>query len=574
MTADVALRACIDGAIVVALVWLLNHAVPGLPAAARAFLWWCATAKFVLALMWTSPIPVPVLPAADRTTAVTSSVLRAVDARNVLAASEESRRSRSAEIPWLHIIGTAWLIGFLVSLQRGFLRWNDVRRAVRLSSAAPANLQSSSADLARNVGLRRLPDVRISDELTSPLVTGLRRPVVLLPGTLSTISERQQSLILCHELVHIKRRDLWLGWIPALAERIFFFHPAAHIAAREYLFWREAAADAAVLDVLDAAPQEYGRLLLDLGITRRGTSLAAAGAPWSFATLKRRIVMLRDPSASSLAARIGAAALMTASVIAIAPFQLAARSTAEAPDNVPAIDLPRNDTTGLAAAPQKPADSREEKLNFVFFVSDDNTTMSGRVPEDIDRARRFKRAGERLLWFRNDAGEFIVRDQKLLGEILQLWDAVSQVGGEQGIIGSRQAEIGARQSEIGQRQSQVGAEQARIGAEQARIGQLQAELAARESARLLTDAQRQELERSRRALDAKMRALDQEMRKFDERMRDLDEPMAELSQRMNVLSAEMSKLSEKMEAAQRQAEREMRALLDRAMASGVVERVK
>ena len=114
-----------------------------------------------------------------------------------------------------------------------------------------------TADLAALIGLRRLPDVRISEDVVTPLVAGLRRPVVLLPLTRFTaLSAARQRMTLCHELVHLKRWDLFLGWIPAAAEPLFFFHPLAHVAAREYLFWREAACDAAVLEALDVAPQD------------------------------------------------------------------------------------------------------------------------------------------------------------------------------------------------------------------------------------------------------------------------------------------------------------------------------
>ena len=66
MILDLLARASIGGAIVVALVWVLNRALPGLPAGTRAFLWWCAAAKFVVVLLWTTPVLVPVLPAPDR----------------------------------------------------------------------------------------------------------------------------------------------------------------------------------------------------------------------------------------------------------------------------------------------------------------------------------------------------------------------------------------------------------------------------------------------------------------------------------------------------------------------------
>ena len=115
-------------------------------------------------------------------------------------------------------------------------------------------------DLGCRFRPRRIPAVRLSDEVETPLVAGLRRPTVLLPARrFVELPERQQRMAICHELAHVKRADLWLGCVPALAERLFFFHPLVHVAAREYALSREAACDAAVLDATAAPPrQEYG----------------------------------------------------------------------------------------------------------------------------------------------------------------------------------------------------------------------------------------------------------------------------------------------------------------------------
>ena len=157
------------------------------------------------------------------------------------------------------------------------------------------------------------------------------RPVVLLPsGRLDALTDRQWQMALCHELVHLKRANLWLGCVPALAERVFFFHPLVHLASREYALSREAACDAAVMETLDAAPQEYGRLLLSLGVSHPRTGFAAAGGAWSFLSLKRRIAMLQDVSARSNRSRVIAFGAVGLAVAAMVPMQLAARPQSSA----------------------------------------------------------------------------------------------------------------------------------------------------------------------------------------------------------------------------------------------------
>ena len=64
------------------------------------------------------------------------------------------------------------------------------------------------------------------------------------------------------------------------------------MAAREYLAAREEACDAEVLQTLDAAPADYGQLLVKLGVATTDDVLAAAGSSPTFAMLKRRLIML------------------------------------------------------------------------------------------------------------------------------------------------------------------------------------------------------------------------------------------------------------------------------------------
>ncbi len=346
---EILVRASFEGAILVAMIWTLCRFLPRLSPATRTVLWWCAAAKFVLALVWTSPVLVPILPADVRSTQEARSSVTGTDVAEAVAPvsagsiraaagttglnrgwTQPSRGTPESATAWqATAIVVVWLAGVVAAAGVGVRRWKQMAGLRARSTASPAATEAMAADLASRIGLRRVPRVRFSDEVGTPLVTGILQPLILLPtGAFDALSERQQHMALCHELTHIKRADLWLGSVPAIAERAFFFHPLVHLAAREYALCREAACDAHVLAVLDAAPQEYGRLLLGLGVSRTRTSLAAAGAPWSFSTLKRRIAMLDSPSPRSTGSRLVAAAVIGIAALAIAPLRIAARPAA------------------------------------------------------------------------------------------------------------------------------------------------------------------------------------------------------------------------------------------------------
>ena len=577
---ELLVRGAVDGALFAAGVWIVTRLFPHLSPTTRVMLWWIAAAKFVIPLAWTTPLRLPLLPAAKETTG--TGALDALSMPATLMGAPAAIETSPVDWPWLLVV--LWAAGTCISLAWAARRWMQRRAVVRRSVPADGDVQQRAREVAARLHLRRTPQVRLSPSCDSPLITGIHRPVVLVPERFPAMTREQQRMTLCHELAHVKRGDLWLGLVPAVAERVFFFHPLARVAAREYVFWREVACDATVLSSLQTAPQAYGRLLLDLGIASGPATLAPAGAAWSFSSLKRRIVMLQRPTAPSVAARAVAVSVLLIATAALVPFRLVARAPSGAEPAVhraePAAMLPARPRSAVPAAvssrPDAPADQerspgKSRDVRFVF-MSGDNTTMSGST-SDIRRARRQRKSGEDLLWFEWDGKEYIVRDSQVLGDIRRVWDPVSSIGTEQGVIGGRQGEIGAKQAEIGSRQAAVGMEQSAIGAKQARIGSQQAALAARETGRL-TSAQRTEIDRQMRALDDEMRAMDVQMRALDAKMRELDAPMNELGKRVDELGADMDVLGRKMEEAQKKAEEEMRALIERAIASGAAQIVR
>ena len=443
----------------------------------------------------------------------------------------------------------------------------------------------------------------MSCETATPLVVGVLRPRILLPGNGATpLCEDEERMALCHELSHVKRADLWLGLVPAAAERLFFFHPLVRLASREYLFCREAACDAAVLDTLATTPQDYGRLLLTLGVSRHRSSLAVAGASSSFSMLKRRIAMLPDSSPSTVGRRVLSALVIAAAVTAAVPLRLTARAQAPAAADQPratadkAPDWANTDLSRIWLGPGRawlsggthetllPAnDPRQESrgnlyvgtnksdLNYVLLLDEHNANISGSLA-DIDRARSLRRGGERILWIRRNGVEHVVRDAKVLDQVLEIWRPVNDLGNAQGELGGKQGALGSQQGALGARQGAFGMQQGILGTKQGEIGGRQAMLSAREQT-ATTASERRALDDERRRLETESRALDAEMRALDVKMRELDQPMRDLDKEMRALGAQMEALGREMDQASRRAEQQMLELIDRTIATGAAERV-
>ena len=634
-------RASLWGGVFAILVLATTRLVPRLSAATRCALWWLVSLKFVIGLVWFAPIELPVL----SPPAFTPPTIAVAQAHNApaAAASGHPRPSSTPFLPpdvWPVVAALLWAATLALLLG---LSARHARRAfslIRLASAAPDATKAMAAELAAALGLAREVEVRVSPDVDTPLVGGMVRPVVLLPEPgFDALPAAQQRMALCHELAHVRRADLWLNAIPALAERVFFFHPLAHVAAREFGLAREAACDAAVLRTLHAAPSEYGQLLLALGVARQSRHLAAAGAPRSLSNLRRRISMLNQ-SSSSRAWRLVSWGIAALAVCAIVPIQLVARRSAPAPVAAQSLgaqrpapaalpvattqaSLPSPPPT-LAGSPELPAMGQpsSKDLAYVLFMDDSSMSTSGSTA-DVARAKSLRKNGERLLWFRREGKEYVVRDAALMRQVEEVFKPVQEIGGQQGEIGERQGKIGERQGKIGaqqgaigekqgeigerqgkigeqqraigEKQGEIGAKQGDIGAAQAKIAQRELEIELERTRGKVVDAQVAKLERQRRdtekqmeQLNLEMEKLSQEMRKLDEpmaqasldmdklsqAMRKLDEPMAQANLEMEKLSQQMNELSRTMAAASAKAESDSRALLGRAVASGSAVPVK
>jgi beta-lactamase regulating signal transducer with metallopeptidase domain len=572
-------RASLEGAVLVAGIWIAGRLWPRLSARTLALLWWCAAAKFLLALVWVAPLELRILPVpqAGSVTAliVPTSPSGPESTSRTVVRLEESARTE-AGIGWHPVLLALWMTGAALAMIVSIRRWRVTAQLVGRSTPAAEDIARIAAETAAAIGLKRAPPVRTSNDVNTPFVAGALRPVVVVPADrFAALSTGEKRMALCHELAHVKRADLWLGCVPALAERLFFFHPLVRLAAREYAVCREAACDAAVIDALDTSPREYGRLLLALGVTPGRMAVAAAGAPWSFSTLKRRITMLGEPSNHSWKGRASAAAVLMVAVAAIVPFRLSARPQ---PGVEQASLGPRRTPLEILTTPagrsERPGqrEPKQREMNYVLFLDDHHTNMSGST-RDIETAGRHRRNGERLLWFRQAGREYVVRDASVIDQVVNLWAPVNVIGAEQGQVGARQGEIGARQGEIGLRQGRVGTEQGVIGAKQGAIGERQGQLAAREAA-VRTDPERRSIDAEHRRLDEEMRVLDRQMQELDAKMRDLDKPMRDLDEQMRVLDREMQALDVKMRTAVTQAETEMLTLMNKSIANGVAVSVK
>lgn len=173
----------------------------------------------------------------------------------------------------------------LVRVAAGVL---SVRRIVRGSRPLPVADRALVEPVARGLADR----VRHGAHAL-PVTAGFLRPVVLLPVGWQSLPADHLRAILHHEAAHVRRRDCAVALAAAVIEALFWFHPAAWLAASRVRWFAEVACDADAARAMNE--RTYARALLSLGAgwnrARRPRHALMAGAQTDVA---RRIHLLLD----------------------------------------------------------------------------------------------------------------------------------------------------------------------------------------------------------------------------------------------------------------------------------------
>jgi thiol-disulfide isomerase/thioredoxin len=170
----------------------------------------------------------------------------------------------------------------------------------RLASAGICITNEEALLLAKKAGamfaLRPMPRVVVSKEKISPVACGILRPTVVLPAEVAEkVCAEELFAVLAHEFAHLRRRDPLVGWVLAVCEALYFFHPILYLAKRRALFERERACDDWVVAAGKAKPSTYANALVsaaEICRTFRSRVGPVGVVAESFTDLKKRLVAI------------------------------------------------------------------------------------------------------------------------------------------------------------------------------------------------------------------------------------------------------------------------------------------
>src|SRR5262249_8499358 len=147
-------------------------------------------------------------------------------------------------------------------------------RMIRGALAAPQRWQALVAELAGKLGVRRVPDLRLIDGGV-PMVWWVgHRPIIAFPaGLMGELDDQQSSMVLAHELTHLRRRDHWVRGAELVISVLYWWNPMVGWVRRQLHEAEDLCCDAWVEWAFPDRKKEYAEVLFKAatlaGPTRR-----------------------------------------------------------------------------------------------------------------------------------------------------------------------------------------------------------------------------------------------------------------------------------------------------------------
>jgi len=165
-------------------------------------------------------------------------------------------------IPVTTILFYGYLAGAAAFLLYQGVSYALFRRTVRRwkRDVSRADYAAMLSDTARDLGVSA-PEMIVCEAISTPAVTGLLRPRLLLPHEHYDVQELRY--ILRHELCHLKRRDMLFKLVLLAANAMHWFNPVVYLMLRQTDEDIELACDSAATDGLELPERAaYSRTLL------------------------------------------------------------------------------------------------------------------------------------------------------------------------------------------------------------------------------------------------------------------------------------------------------------------------
>jgi beta-lactamase regulating signal transducer with metallopeptidase domain len=291
------------------------------------------------------------------------------------------------QFDWISILIMAWAAGAAVSMIRVARSFRRLSRLIGDSGPAPFMLYALAEKIKSEINVTSDVKIAVVDKAVSPALSAGLRPVVIIPRRMLWMGEEQLEFALRHELMHFKRKDYLVCLLLVFLRAVYWFNPVVWLAARQMKTDMEPACDSAAAAFMGGEEKKrYVNTILNMYTGKPNFVLGMALQNNARKTAESRIRGIFMSRRSKRGTK--AAAVLLASVLAVACFTTACQPTPEKPVVVNKNDSALSDSLKATPAPEAVYDA-PETFQKSFPAKDDRVTVNIDVAVDVPKVSAF-----------------------------------------------------------------------------------------------------------------------------------------------------------------------------------------
>lgn len=230
------------------------------------------------------------------------------------ASSQPAEPNRPATMPafsFSRLLLYLYVGGTILFAVISTARYTRLRRQLAKTSAAVTdeNTLSTYRALCDEIDIKRAPQLRISDRISSPLLVGIIRPAIILPG--KNLPAKSVSFAMRHELTHYKNHDIFLKLGVIVLSVAHWFNPAIYLLRNRISDACETTCDEQVSAGLSAKERRaYANALIHFSAVSVPVGAAGFSAPTK--KLQQRLSGVVAPKTSRILRMLGSGIIAVA----------------------------------------------------------------------------------------------------------------------------------------------------------------------------------------------------------------------------------------------------------------------
>lgn len=175
----------------------------------------------------------------------------------------EAGGGRTGSVSWSVILSVLWLMGLLVIIVYHAYKHYHFIKMVKRWGKDIEELQVIEIllDVKERLNIAENSRLLLCPCITSPMMIGFFKPIIVLPHM--NYSDSELFLVLKHELIHFKRKDLWYKSLVFFATVIYWFNPIVYLMAKEISIQCEMSCDEETIQDEDfAVRKQYSGIII------------------------------------------------------------------------------------------------------------------------------------------------------------------------------------------------------------------------------------------------------------------------------------------------------------------------